>query len=125
MTTEQKETVVTLVITDGIFGNQCDDAAAYVVRLKEVMARNKHRDVSLVSVCGSRGICDIDPTVTEIELDTKNKTQFIQSLENNVGLFDEILIIKLADDMFLTGARQAATELNKPLFTYGYNRKVK
>jgi len=125
MTTEQKETVVTLVITDGIFGNQCDDASAYVVRLKEVMARNKNRDVSLVSVCGNRGICDIDPTVTEIELDTKNKTQFIQSLENNVGLFDEILIIKLVDDMFLNGARQAATELNKPLFTYGYNRKVK
>jgi len=125
MTTEQRETVVTLVITDGIFGNQCDDATAYVARLKEAMAKSKCRDVSLVSVCGNRGICDIDPTVTEIELDTKNKTQFIQSLENNVGLFDEILIIRLADDMFLNGARQAATELNKPLFTYGYNRKVK
>lgn len=123
--TEEKETIVVLVITDGIFGNQCEDSAAYVKRLKEVIGKNRNRIVSLTSVVGSRGISDIDSTIPTLDLDTKNKTQFVQSLENNISLFDELLIIREADDLFLSGARQAVTELNKPLCVYGYPRKNK
>lgn len=116
---------VVLVITDGVFKSQCDDATAYVARLKKVMAANQKREVKWVSVAGNRGICDIDATIPSLDLDTKNKTQFVQSLENNVGEFDEMLLIKNTDDLFLSGARQAVTELNKPLSTYGYTRKTK
>jgi len=125
MSENEKTSVVTLVITDGVFGNHCDDATAYVTRLKEKLATNVSRSVSLVSVSGNRGICDTDSTITSLDLDTKNKTQFVQSLENNVHLFDEILIIRHVDDVFLSGVRVAATELNKPFFMYGYTRKVK
>lgn len=119
-----KQQVITLVITDGIFGNKCDDSAAYVARLKLKLAENKSRETVLVSVVGNRGICDIDSSIEALDLDTKNKTQFTQSMENNVTLFDELLIIKSADDMFLSGARQTATELNKPFFMFGYARKT-
>jgi len=123
---EQEEiTVITLIITDGIFGNQCADCADYVQRLKTVLGNKPGRVSKLVSVVGSRGICDLDNTIEALDLDTKNKTQFVQSLENNITLFDEILIIKDADDLFLSGARQIATELSKPLYTYGYPRKTK
>lgn len=122
---EEKEIVVMLVITDGVFGNQCTDSAAYVAKLKEVLGNKASHTVQLVSVVGNRGICDIDSSIPALDLDTKNKTQFVQSLENNVGQFDELLIIKDADDLFLSGARQAITELNKPICTYGYTRKNK
>lgn len=125
MQENEKSTVVTLVITDGVFGNQCVDSAAYVKKLKENMANSTTRDITLVSVTGNRGISDLDNTITALDLDTKNKTQFVQSLENNSHLFDEILIIRHVDDTFLSGTRIAATELNKPFFMYGYNRKEK
>lgn len=122
---EEKSIVVMLVITDGVFGNQCTDSSSYVAKLKDVLSNKETHNVQLVSVSGNRGISDIDSSIPALDLDTKNKTQFVQSLENNVGQFDELLIIKDADDLFLSGARQAVTELNKPIRTYGYTRKQK
>lgn len=119
----EKLKVKALVVTDGIFEKQCDDPIAYIAKLKDNINKNAFKFVELVSFEGSHGICGVDSTIASLDLDTKNKTAFIQSLENNSALFDELIIIRIAEDTFVNGAKQSVTEMNKPIYTFGYNRK--
>lgn len=122
---DKKEVVRTLVITDGIFANQCDDSKAYLVRLKEVFAKNTHQVTEFLSIAGSHGISDIDDSFPELEVDMRNKTVFMQSLQNIIDKFDAMLIIRNVEDAYISGARQMMTENSKRLYTYGYVRKEK
>lgn len=113
----------TLVITDGVFEKQCTDAKQYVSDLKAKLALSTTRDIEVVSITTNRGICDLDVTIPALDMDAKNKTTFVQSLENSALLFDEMLIIKNSDDPFLSSAYQCVTSLGKPIYVYGYVRK--
>lgn len=112
-----------LIITDGVFEKQCVDAKQYVSDLKYKLALNALRDIEVFSITTSRGISDIDPSIPVLDLDAKNKTLFVQSLENASLLFDEMLIIKNNDDPFVSSAYQCVTSLGKAIYVYGYARK--
>lgn len=113
-----------LVIADSNFVNICSDASAYVNKLKENLAKRRANGVSLVTVPGKYGIANIDSSIPELDVDDKNKTSFVQTLENVSLLFDEMIVVSVADnDNYIVGAKETMTSLNKCFTHYRYARK--
>lgn len=113
-----------LVIADSNFVNICADADAYVNKLKDNLAKRRSNGVSLVTVPGKYGISNIDKTIPELDVDDKNKTSFVQTLENASLLFDELIVVSIADsDNYIVGAKEVMTSLNKCFTHYRYVRR--
>lgn len=115
-----------LILTDSNFVNLCNDASAYISKLKTVMASKNPNGVNLYTVPGKYGVSNIDSEIAVFEdIDDKNKTLFQQTIENSSIMFDELLVVTLgANDNFLNGAKETVTLLNKAVTQYGYQRKA-
>ena len=114
-----------LVIADSNFINLCQDPEQYLDKLKTVVGSRKEEGVVLYTVPGKYGIHNLDKNVAELpNVQDKNKTVFMQTLENSNLMFDELLIVSIAEeDNYINGAKEVMTSLNKSFTHYRYQRK--
>mgnify|MGYP000959189736 CR=1 FL=1 len=113
-----------LVIADSNFINLCKNPDEYMTRLKEALKKRREQGVDLYTVSGRYGLGNIDKELITIDVQDKNKTIFMQTLENNAPFFDELLILSVApEDNYINAAREVMTQLNKSFTHYRYDRK--
>lgn len=114
-----------LVIADSNFANLCKDPDNYLEKLKTVVNEHRDQEVVLYTVPGKYGISSLDKDIQTVPgVTDKNKTVFMQTLENNAVLYDELIVISIAnEDNYINGAKEVMTQLNKSITHYRYNRK--
>ncbi len=113
-----------LVVVESNFINLCKNPQEYVNAFKDKVAAKKDCKASLFTVTGRYGLTNVDKTIPAIEVTDKNKTMFRQILENNSGLFDEMVVItSVPDDPYIESAREVALGASKTFTRYGYPRK--
>ncbi|EJI5696459.1 hypothetical protein NFI00_000162 [Salmonella enterica] len=89
------------------------------------MGKRAENGVVLYTVPGKYGIHNVDNEIAAIPtVQDKNKTVFMQTLENSAGMYDELLIVSISEeDNFINAAKEVMTTLNKSITHYRYNRK--
>lgn len=114
---------IILVMADSNFINLCQDPHGYVQRLK-VRVSDFHNNAVIYTVSGKHGIAHIDSTIPIVEVNDRNKTMFSQTLENSSMLFDELMVISIAEnDPYIESAREVVTSASKTFTHYRYPRK--
>lgn len=122
MTPVQSSNVI-LVVADSRFCDLCHNPDEYVSRLHKVLSE-RQTAYTMMTVTGRYGINTIDPGLTSLAVDDKNKTVFGQTLENISGLFDELLVLSnTVGDPFINVAKETMGNVHKTITTYGYPRK--
>lgn len=113
-----------LVVADSNFHNLCSDPVGYLNNLNTVLSKLYGKDTAIISVTGKYGLSSAMPGIECLEVDSKNKTSFVHSVENKTDLFDDLLIISLvATDQYLEGLATSMTEKHKTIIRYKYHRK--
>lgn len=112
-----------LLLADKSFARRCVNPDEYLTRLKTYLFSTKGENVCLYSPASSYNLNF--EGVTLIDLECQNKTAFVHSLENTIGMYDECYIISHQDyvDPFLEGAREIMTTHNKSITDLGYKLK--
>ncbi|UPT53958.1 hypothetical protein [Vibrio phage phiKT1019] len=113
-----------LVICDSGFGNLCKDALDYVSRLKGMVGERTNNDFQLHTVSGKYGLSDLDSDMKVLEIEDRNKTSFVQTIENMVELTNELIIISVVDhDAHIEALAAALSERCITIRRYKYERK--
>lgn len=110
-----------LIIAEPDFLNKGKDCEAYREKLMNFLEqRSGESSLRVISVTGSYGL----PMETQIEVDDRNKTSFVKSLDDHLLQFNEIVIITNFDkDSYIEALSNRAAELSKTLTIYGYGNK--
>lgn len=110
-----------LVICEPPFLSGCKDTQAYHNKLDKFLhQRAGESKLRCVSVTGNYGL----PYENNIEVDDRNKTSFIRSLDDSLLQFDEIVIItNFEKDPYIDALSTRAAELSKSFTIYGYETR--
>jgi hypothetical protein len=112
-----------LVVAEPDFVPSVKDEPTYFAKLGAWLEkRSNDSNLRTVSVTGRFGVnTNIS---SNIEVDDKNKTSFLKSLDDHLNQFDEIVIIaNFEKDMFIDALTNRLTELSKPFTIYGYETR--
>lgn len=111
-----------LVVVEPEFLGKSKDADAYVEKLNKFLTtRAGESRLRRVSVTGGYGL----PGCDHLEVDDRNKTAFIKSLDDHLTQFDEIVIItNFEKEPYLDALSSRADEFSKSLTFYGYETRV-
>ncbi len=114
-----------LVICDSGFMNLCQEPFDYMGKLYGVLKKRLGENVKIYTVTGKYGLSLADPTLPVYSVENKNKTAFIQDIENIHNQVDELLILSLISvDQYLEGAAERMASHHKTITRYGYPRKT-
>ncbi|QGH72075.1 hypothetical protein N1M2_212 [Klebsiella phage N1M2] len=110
-----------LVIAEPDFLNKGKDCEAYREKLMNFLEKRAGEStLRAISITGSYGL----PMETQIEVDSRNKTSFVKSLDDQLLQFNEIVIItNFENDSYIDALSIRAAELSKTLTIYGYETK--
>ncbi|QZA70725.1 hypothetical protein AH04_252 [Erwinia phage AH04] len=110
-----------LVISEPDFAPTVKDEVTYFEKLDAWLEkRSADRNLRKVSVTGRYGA----NTETLLDVDDKNKTSFLKSLDDHLNQFDEVIIItNFEKDMFIDSLANRLTEISKPFTIYGYETR--
>lgn len=111
-----------LVVVEPEFLAKSKDADAYVEKLNKFLTtRAGDSRFRNVSVTGNYGI----PGCEHLEVDDRNKTSFIKSLDDHLTQFDEIVVItNFEKEPYIDALSNRVGELSKSLTIYGYETRV-
>lgn len=113
-----------LIICDSGFGNLCDSPLDYLTRLKGIIGERTNNDYLLHTVTGKYGLSEVDPSIQTLEIEDRNKTSFVQTIENMVDQTSELIIISLVDyDAHIEALASALSERCITIRRYKYARK--
>ncbi|BAW98412.1 phage protein [Vibrio phage pTD1] len=114
-----------LVICDSGFGNLCSTPLSYIERLKTIIGERTNNDYALHTVSGKYGLGDLDESITVMEIEDRNKTSFVQTIENMAHLTSELIIISIVDhDPHIEALASALSERCITIRRYKYQRKA-
>lgn len=107
-----------LVIAEPDFLNKGKDCEAYREKLMAFLEkRSGESSLRVLSISGNYGL----PMDNIIEVDDRNKTAFVRSLDQELVQFNEIVIItNFEKDAYIDSLSSRAAELSKTLTIYGY-----
>lgn len=110
-----------LVIAEPDFLPASLDSQGYFNKLNHFLERRSgDSNLRLVTVSGRYGV----PFENVIEVDDKNKTAFVKSLDDHLNQFNEIVIIaNFEKDMFVDALTNRLAELSKSFTIYGYETR--
>lgn len=110
-----------LVVAEPDFNHTVKDQETYFTKLGAWLEkRSGDRNLRQVSVSGNYGV-GVEAT---IDVDDKNKTSFLKSLDDHLNQFDEIVIItNFEKEMFIDSLANRLTEISKPFTIYGYETR--
>lgn len=113
-----------LVICDSGFGTLCAEPQDYLSRLKGVVSDRTNSDFKFHTVSGKYGIGDLDQDVEVLSIEDRNKTSFVQTIENLVDRTSELIIISIAEhDAHIEALASALSERCITIRRYKYERK--
>lgn len=114
-----------LVICDSGFGNLCATPVSYIERLKGIIAERTNNDFELHTVSGKYGLGDLDDSISVLGIEDRNKTSFVQTIENMTELANELVIISIVDhDPYIEALAAALSERCITIRRYKYQRKA-
>ncbi|QYN80120.1 hypothetical protein PQD71_gp206 [Kosakonia phage Kc263] len=107
-----------LVICEPDFLHTVIDKDAYVAKLNGFLTKRAgESNLRIISVSGRYGI----PFDSLIDVDDRNKTAFIKSLDDHLNQFDEMVVIaNFENDPYVSALGNCAGELSKTFTIYGY-----
>lgn len=110
-----------LVLCEPEFLHRVDNKEAYLSKLNSfLLKRAGESNLRMVSVDGRYGM----PAETAINVDDKNKTAFVKSLDDHLNQFDEVVIIaNFENDPYIVALSNCVGELSKTLTIYGYGTR--
>lgn len=110
-----------LVICERDFSQRGKDCDSYITKLNGFLTtRAGESTYRPVTVSGNYGL----PFETIIDVDDRNKTSFIRSLDDSLQQFDEIVIItNFENDPYIEALSNRAAELSKTFTIYGYETR--
>lgn len=111
-----------LVIVEPDFLPKCNNGEVYVEKLNGFLkTRAGESRYRRVSVSGNYGL----PGWEHLEVDDRNKTSFIKSLDDHLTQFNEIVIItNFEKEPYIDSLSNRAAELSKTLTIYGYETRT-
>lgn len=113
-----------LVICDSGFQNLCDGPEDYIARLREMVSTRTGGDYKLNTISGKYGLGATDATIPVLEIEDRNKTSFVQTIENMVDVVNELIIISVVDfDAHIEALAAALSERCITIRRHKYTRK--
>lgn len=113
-----------MVISDSNFHNLCNLPEEYVSKLHKVIKNRLGENTRVVTVNGRYGLSKVNSDMTTYEVEDRNKTLFVQTIENNVNYFDELVIVSLTNtDPFIEGVADCMLNHHKNIVRYAYKRR--
>ncbi|UVD32183.1 hypothetical protein [Vibrio phage phiKT1028] len=113
-----------LVICDSGFGGLCAEPLNYLERLRTMVGTRTNNDYELHTVSGKYGLSELDPNINTLDIEDRNKTSFVQTIENMVDLTSELIIISVVDhDPHIEALAAALSERCITIRRYKYQRK--
>ncbi|AUR81077.1 hypothetical protein FDJ25_gp198 [Vibrio phage Aphrodite1] len=113
-----------LIICDSGFDKLCSNPEDYVSRLKQVVTGRTGTDCELNTVSGKYGLGNIDAEINVLEIEDRNKTSFVQTIENLADRTNELIIISIMDhDAHIEALASALSERCITIRRYKYERK--
>jgi len=110
-----------LVICEPDFIYNVDDSEGYLNKMNGFLStRAGDSNLRLVTVSGRYGV----PIENVIDVDDKNKTAFVKSLDDHLNQFDEVIIIaNFEKDPYVDALGNRVGELSKTFTIYGYGTR--
>lgn len=107
-----------LVVAEPDFVHTAKDQDAYFGKLNDFLhKRANDSNLRVVTVTGRYGV----PVENIIDVDDRNKTSFLKSLDDHLNQFNEVVIIaNFEKEMFIDSLINRLTELSKAVTIYGY-----
>lgn len=107
-----------LVVVEPDFVHTAHDQETYFAKLNNFLSkRSGDSNLRVVSVSGRYGV-SFDNL---IEVDDRNKTSFLRSLDDHLNQFNEIVIIaNFEKEQFIDALTIRLNELSKAVTIYGY-----
>lgn len=107
-----------LVIAEPDFTHTANDQETYFNKLtKFLTVRSGDSNLRIVTVSGRYGL-SFDNV---IDIDDRNKTSFLKSLDDHLNQFNEIVILaNYEKEMFIDALTNRLNELSKAVTIYGY-----
>lgn len=107
-----------LIVADPDFIKDEEMAKAYLDKLKDILSKRlKGADPRFITVTGKYGIPEMDA----LEIDSKNKTSFVKSVDELIDRFDELVIINnFEHEPYLESLQNQINERAKGITVYGY-----
>lgn len=107
-----------LVIAEPDFLVKGEDCEGYHTKLmKYLEKRSGDSQLRAISITGKYGL----PMEKQIEVDDRNKTAFVKSLDDHLLQFNEVVIItNYEKDSFIDALSNRLSELSKTLTVYSY-----
>lgn len=111
-----------LLISESDFGRTCKDTVVYMEKLNKYLdSRASDSNLRKVTVTGRFNVAGIENI---IEVDDRNKTSFIKSLDDHLNQFNEVVIItNFEKDVYLEALTSRLAELSKSFTVYGYEKR--
>lgn len=107
-----------LVIAEPDFIHTANDQETYFTKLNNfLIKRSGDSNLRVVTVSGRYGL-NFDNI---IEVDDRNKTSFLRSLDDHLNQFNEVVILaNFEKEMFIDAFTNRLNELSKAVTIYGY-----
>ena len=107
-----------LVLAEPDFQHKGKDCSAYVEKLKTLLEkRGDGQKLRVMSITGRYSVDGFD----SFEVDDKNKTAFVKSIDDKLESFNDIVIItNYEKDPYIDALTNRAGELSIPFTIYGY-----
>lgn len=107
-----------LVVAEPDFVYTANDQETYFAKLNNfLIKRSGDSNLRVVTVSGRYGL-NFDNI---IEVDDRNKTSFLRSLDDHLNQFNEIVILaNFEKEMFIDALTNRLNELSKAVTIYGY-----
>lgn len=116
--------ITVMVISDSNFHNLCDQPEQYIERLQKVIKSRLGENTRIVTVSGRYGLSKSTQDIESFSVEDRNKTLFVQTVENNVNYFDELVIVSITNmDPFIEGVAESMITHHKNTVRYSYKRK--
>ena len=111
-----------LLICDSDFKFKVKDYEKYCTKLKEFLKnKNDQKEIILNAVKGK--YC-FDDKISLIDIDDKNKTSFVKTINDYLNKFDEVVIItNYLHEPFLESLRTQLNEENKATTIFSYETR--
>lgn len=118
------ETCNILIIADYEFKNDNVDKEKYIPKLYEVInKKHSNKNIILKTVTG-RYTLGLDLNLKLIEVDDRNKTSFVKSLNDSIDKIDEVIMItNFPKEPFLETLQNQLNENGIGMSIYGYETK--
>lgn len=109
-----------LVIAEPDFVHTAKDQEGYFAKLNDFLhKRANDSNLRTVTVSGRYGV-PVENIII-IDVDDRNKTSFLKSLDDHLNQFNEVVIIaNFEKEMFIDSLINRLTELSKAVTIYGY-----